>query len=293
MGMLNGGSSVGAVLAPSAIMLVLRYASWPWVFYLSGATGLLWSLWWLRDYYPPARHPRLSAEERGEIAEVLVSAPRPRSRLSWWRLFDLPEVWGIVLAKFCCDALWFTYIGLLPKYFVDMRAFDKLHVGTLIWIPYAASGIGSVFGGWCSGRLLRQGYSLNFSRKAVLGVSAAMMPCMLLVTHVPFPVEIAMFSIAFFAHLSFSTLMLTLAADMFPRGMVGSVVGLVGFGSSMGGMLFNKFAGFLLNGIGRTEGYPLVFAIGSTFHILGFLVLVLIVRNIQPIARYAAPGGEG
>ena len=69
---------------------------------------------------------------------------------------------------------------------------------------------------------------------------------MCLVTHVPVRVEIALFSIAFFAHLSFSTLVITLAADLFPRGMVGSVVGLVGFGGSMGGMLFNKFAGSLL-----------------------------------------------
>ena len=76
MGLVNGGSSVGAVLAPPLIALVLCYAPWPWVYYLSGAVGLLWTAWWLWDYYPPARHPRLSEEERREIHEVLVSAPR-------------------------------------------------------------------------------------------------------------------------------------------------------------------------------------------------------------------------
>ena len=148
----------------------------------------------------------------------------------------------MLLGKACCDAVWFTYIAWMPKYFIDMRGFETAHVGSILWIPYAASGVGSVVGGWCSGRLLRSGCSLNFSRKAVLGVSAAMMPCMCLVAHVPVGMEIALFSIAFFAHLSFSTLMITLPADMFPRAIVGSVVGLVGFGGSMGGMLFNKFA---------------------------------------------------
>jgi ACS family hexuronate transporter-like MFS transporter len=284
MGMVNGGSSVGAVLAPPAVALVLCYAPWPWVFYLSGAVGLLWTAWWLWDYYPPAQHPRLSAEERREIGEVLVSTPRRQSGISWWRLLLLKEVWGMVLGKACCDAIWFTYIAWLPKYLVDMRGLDTVQIGTIAWIPYAASGVGSVVGGWCSSRLLLRGYSLNFARKAVLGACAAVMPCMCLVTHVPVHAEVALFSIAFFAHLSFSTLVITLPADLFPHGMVGSVVGLVGFGGSMGGMLFNKFAGSLLDSVGRESGYPLLFAIGSTFHVLGFLWILWTIRNIRPIA---------
>ena len=88
--------------------------------------------------------------------------------------------------------------------------------------------------------------------------------------------------------------MITLPADLFPRGMVGSVAGLVGFGGSMGGMLFNKFAGSLLHGVGRAAGYPILFGIGSTFHILGFVWILLTIRKVQPIAayRFAAPAGE-
>ena len=89
---------------------------WPWVFYLSGAVGLLWTVWWLWEYYPPAQHPRLSAEERREIQEVLVPLPRSRASVSWWRLLVLPQVWGMVLGKCFCDAVWFTYVGWLPKY---------------------------------------------------------------------------------------------------------------------------------------------------------------------------------
>ena len=56
MGMVNGGSSVGAVFA--IIGLILAYCSWPWVFYLSGALGLLLTVWWLGEYFLPADHPR-------------------------------------------------------------------------------------------------------------------------------------------------------------------------------------------------------------------------------------------
>jgi ACS family hexuronate transporter-like MFS transporter len=284
MGLVNGGSSVGAVAAPPLVALVLCYAAWPWVYYWSGAVGLLWTAWWLWDYYPPSQHPRLSAAERGEIQEVLVSTPSSQVRISWFRLLRLRQVWGMVLGKACCDAVWFTYIAWLPKYLVDMRGFDTAAIGRIAWIPYAAAGVGSLAGGWLSSRLLHGGYSLNFSRKAVLGACAAVMPCMCLVTRAPVGVAIALFSVAMFAHLSFSTLVITLPADLFPRSLVGSVAGLVGFGGSMGGMLFNKFAGSLLHGIGRAEGYPILFAIGSTFHILGFVWILLTIRKVQPIA---------
>ena len=56
-----------------AVALVLAYLGWPWVFYLSGAVGLLWTVWWLWEYFPPEQHPRLSASERSEIQEVLAT----------------------------------------------------------------------------------------------------------------------------------------------------------------------------------------------------------------------------
>src|SRR6185436_15090725 len=57
MGIINAGTAMGGVIAPPAIAVILGYASWPWVFYLSGAVGLAWTLWWLYEYFPPTRHP--------------------------------------------------------------------------------------------------------------------------------------------------------------------------------------------------------------------------------------------
>jgi ACS family hexuronate transporter-like MFS transporter len=92
MGMLNVGSSIGAVIAPPAIALILTYAPWPWVFYLSGALGLPCAALWLWVYRPPAQYPRLSAKERSEIQEVLVSTPHQESAVPWQRLFTFRQV---------------------------------------------------------------------------------------------------------------------------------------------------------------------------------------------------------
>ena len=155
------------------------------------------------------------------------------------------------------------YAQWLPKYLYDVHHFVTKDVGYYGWIPYAASGIGSLVGGAFSSWLLQRGYSLNFSRKFTLAASAACMPWVFLVTRFPAEAAIVLFSIAFFGQQSWSTLVMTLPADMFPRRLVGSVAGLVGFGGAMGGVVFNLVAGDLLERLGRETGYVVVFGLSK------------------------------
>lgn len=285
MGMINAGTAVGAVMAAPAIAAVIRFSHWRWVFFLSGAAGLFWTIWWLRDYYTPAQHPKLSPRERDEIAEVFVSSPQAKPAVSWFSLFSFPQVWGLVLGKFLSDAAWYFYLFWLPKYLYDARGFDTKQVGYFAWIPYAASGLGSLLGGWFSSRLLQRGHSLNFSRKVALGASAAVMPLILFVTQVPVEWSILLFSIAFFGQQSWSTLVMILPADIFPRRVVGSVAGLVGFGGAMGGVVFNQVAGRMLD---AGFGYGLVFALVSTFHVLAFVLILVTIHVVRPIETEGA-----
>jgi ACS family hexuronate transporter-like MFS transporter len=282
MGLINAGTAVGAVIAPIAMAEVIELAGWRWVFVVAGACGLVWTVWWLAEYFPPSEHPRLSDEERSEI-EITSSAPDAEESVPWWRLLTLPQVWGLVTAKFLSDAAWFFYSFWLPKYLYDVRNFDTKEVGYYAWIPYAASGIGSLLGGWFSSRLLKSGYSLNMARKLALGASAALMPWVFLVTLTDVQLALLLFSIAFFGQQSWSTLVMTLPADLFPKGVVGSVAGLVGFGGAMGGVAFNQVVGPILDQYGLSAGYKIVFAMSSSFHILAFVVILLTVRRIGPV----------
>jgi MFS transporter, ACS family, aldohexuronate transporter len=280
MGIINAGTSVGAVIAPPAIAAIIQYLGWRWVFFLCGAAGLLWSLWWLREYFAPERHPGLSKWERDEIEEVFATSPQQKAEVSWLQLFAYPQVWGLVLGKFLSDAAWYFYLFWLPKYLYDARGFDTKQVGYYAWIPYAAAGVGSLLGGWFSSRLLRRGNSLNFSRKAALGASAAVMPLVIFITQVPVEWAILLFSIVFFGQQSWSTLVMILPTDLFPRRVVGSVAGLVGFGGAMGGVVFNLIAGRMLDG---GSGYGPVFAIVSALHVLAFMLILLTIRDIRPV----------
>jgi ACS family hexuronate transporter-like MFS transporter len=263
MGIINAGTAVGAMCAPTLIAVTISSLNWRWVFFLSGALGLLWCIWWMRDYSSPAQPARQS------VAGV-----------PWIRLLAFRETWGLVCAKFLSDAAWYFYIFWLPKYLYDARGFDTKQVGTFAWIPYAASGVGCLCGGWLSSHLIRSGRSVNFARKLALGLSAALMPVAYFITKTPVEMAIVLFSIAFFGQQSWSTLVMIVPTDLFPRSAVGSVAGLVGFGGAMGGVVFGLVVGYLLD---HGYGYPVVFAIVSTLHVIGYSIILLTVRRVEPL----------
>lgn len=265
MGIVNAGTAIGAVVAPPAIALILVDASWRWVFVACGAAGLAWSGWWALGYREPA---------------PVDPAARSVPSMTWPQLLGFREVWGLIVAKFLTDAAWFFYISWLPKYLYDARHFDVKQVGAYAWVPYAASGVGCLLGGWLSSALVRRGRSVDAARKIALGLSAAVMPAIVFVTHAPVDWALAIFSLAFFGQQSWSTLVMIVPTDLFKRDVVGAVAGLVGFGGAMGGLLMNLIAGRLLD---AGFGYGTVFNIVGTLHVIAFVVILLALPRIQPL----------
>ena len=289
MGIINGGTALGAVAAPPLIALVLGFMNWRWIFFITGAIGLIWTAWWRQVYFPPQEHPKLSDREREEIQPV-VEVAGSAQKIRWTDLLRIREAWGLVIAKFLSDAAWYFYLFWLPKYLYDARGFDIKAVGRLAWIPYAAAGVGCLLGGSFSSYLVRRAFSLDVARKVALGLSAAVMPLVLLVPHAPVSWAFVIFSVAYFGQQSWSTLVMVLPTDLFPNRVVGAVAGLVGFGGAMGGIAFGELVGYLLD---HGYGYGIVFTLAGTFHVIAFLVILIAVPSVRPLDMSRKLGYEG
>jgi len=276
MGIINAGTAVGAVVAPPLIAVVLSYSGWRWIFVVTGGLGLLWAWWWIASYVPPDNHPEPGVREPFASASQSCSTPA----IPWFDLLRVRESWGLISAKFLSDAAWYFYLFWLPKYLYDARGFDVKAVGTFAWIPYAAAGVGCLLGGWFSSYLVRRQFSLNVARKLALGLSAAVMPSILLVPRLPVAWALAIFSLAYFGQQSWSTLVMVLPTDLFPASVVGSVAGLVGFGGAMGGIAFGQLVGYLLD---HGFGYGVVFSLAGTFHVAAFVIILATVPVIQSL----------
>ena len=273
MGIINGGTAVGAVAAPPLIVWILTnghwfgLASWRWVFFVTGAIGLAWALLWALVYATPAD----SAAQPATIATG--------NEISVPMLVAHKEVLGIVFAKFLSDAAWFFYLFWLPKYLFEAQHFDLKQAGSIGWIPYAASGLGCLVGGGFSSYLLHRGFSVNASRKLALGASAALMPWVMLVPYMPnVGWVLFLFSLAFFGQQSWSTLVMIVPTDLVPQRALGKLAGLVGMGGAMGGVVLGQLAGWLLdNGFSYTP----VLCIAASLHVIAFGVICVAIPRIQ------------
>jgi len=271
MGIINAGTSVGAVIAPPLIAAIILYANWRWIFVVTGSFGLLWTIGWTLLHFP----------QKPAVDHPSFGQPNAKTQaLPWTYLFTIRETWGLITAKFLSDAAWFFYLFWLPKYLYDARGFDVKAVGAFAWMPSAAAGIGCLLGGSFSSYLVGRQFSLGAARKTALGLSAALMPFVILIPHVDVSWAIALFCVAYFGQQSWSTLVMVLPADLFPQEVVGSVAGLVGFGGAMGGIAFGELVGYLLD---HGMGYGTVFALAGMLHVIAFLIILVCVPALDPL----------
>src|SRR5688572_3851021 len=83
MGIINAGTGLGGILAPPLIAWVITnitwfgISPWRWVFFITGAMGLVWTIWWVRDYFPPEKHPKITEAERAFVAAGVSPGVEP------------------------------------------------------------------------------------------------------------------------------------------------------------------------------------------------------------------------
>jgi ACS family hexuronate transporter-like MFS transporter len=277
-GLVNTGSSIGAVLAPPAIAGIILFLGWRWVFFLTGLFGFIWALVWLKFYRQPVCN---SLRSVGTLRLCGGSTePLPIKAVPWSVLLGFRQVQGFMLARFLCDSAWFFYIFWLPKYLGDVRHLNIKQIGLFAWIPYAFAGAGSLFGGWLSSCLLRRGLSIDMSRKIPLAVGATVMPCSLFIAASPLGWVLIFFSIAFFGHQLFSTVAQTAVVDLFPSVAVATATGLIGGTGAFGAMIFSLVAGGVVT---HYHSFGPLFVLAAVLHPLALLAVVFVVGAIAPI----------
>lgn len=93
----------------------------------AGGIGLLWSiLWFVIVFETPAKHPRISDEERREIEEAIGSSTSKKkpSRVPWCQILTAPCVWAIIITHGCSVFGYFTIVNQLPTYMKYILHFD-------------------------------------------------------------------------------------------------------------------------------------------------------------------------
>ncbi len=280
----DSGSSVGAAVAPFIVLGIYHYfGGWRPAFFLTACLGWIWLAVWRRSYYPPDEHPTLSAKERdailadhreeeGEERQEAGSAGTTPSRLG---LLRIPQTWGVVLGRSLTDPTWFMVTDWFAIYLVS-RGFKLEDTLAGFWVPFLAADLGNFFGGGCSSALIARGWSVGRSRKTIIAVMGAGMLMLIPAAFATsFPVLIAFFAIATFSYAAWSTMILSLPADLFRRHAVATVAGMSGAGAGLGTIVSTFLIGFIAD---RFSFVPILIG-GSLVPLVATTLVLILVRN--------------
>ncbi|SFJ25049.1 MFS transporter [Caulobacter sp. UNC279MFTsu5.1] len=277
-GIFNAGTNIGAIVTPLVVPGIALTFGWQMAFIVTGVVGLLWLPLWLIVYRRPREQTRLSA---AELAHIEQDPADPVEKIGWLKLLGKKETWAFALGKFLIDPIWWMFLFWLPDFLGKRYGLDLKTFGPPIVVVYLMSDVGSVGGGWLSSSLMKRGWSINKARKTTLLV------CALLALPVVFAANVSnlwsavlIIGVATAAHQGFSANLYTLPSDVFPRGAVGSVVGIGGMLGAVGGMVFSKYVGQVLETIGT---YTPIFIVAGSVYLTALLVIHLLSPKMEPV----------
>ena len=293
MAIFNSGAALGSVVATPLIVWLNVNFGWQTTFIVTGSLGFLWLMLWLLFYQTPAQHKWLGNQERqlileGQRAAIAADAHGNEvpTHFRWRDLLTYRQVWGIILARFLTDPVWWLYISWLPKYLADARGFSLVKIGLFAWVPYVAADAGSLSGGWISGHLIARGWSVDRSRKLIILLSALLMPAGIFAAFAQDAmVALALIGVVLFGFQVWINNVQTLPSDFFPDTAVGSVAGLGGTGAGIGSMIFILSTGWIVDHF----SYVPVLVVAGLLAPLGTLVLFVLAGRIERVKLKPSP----
>lgn len=271
------GAGLGAIITPPATVLVLETLGWRWAFILPGTLGLLWVILWYRWFHLPEAHPTIDPAERSLI---LAERAEQVSSERWTSLLRHREFWGLLASRAVSDFPFYFVLFWLPQYLIDARGFNLTEIAMFAWLPFVAADLGVLAGGSLSSRLIARGHSIDFARKSVIWLGAALV----LFTVPAFYTQSSMLALALicfgmFAMQIKSAVFFTLPADLFPAARVATVWGVFGAVGSFGASALGYLAGHMIG----ASGYENVFLMIASLHLVSALLLTVLVPKIRQL----------
>jgi ACS family hexuronate transporter-like MFS transporter len=254
VGIANGGSAFGAVLAPPLTATVTAAYGWRSAFLGTALLGALWLAAWVAAF-------------RGLPETDAASARKP---VSVRGLLGRPFVRRLMLGRFLFDPVFYFYMFWIPQYLSRERGLSLTAIGSLTWIPFFALGATNIAAGRLSDALVARGWAPRRARLGLMLVAAMLTPASFLASQAgTVATAIALMSVLMLAHGIWIANFVTLIGDSVEPHEVATAVGLTGTAGGIAGMLSNLLTGPLVD---RFSFAPVFLATGVVYPIAWLVI---------------------
>ncbi len=294
-GIFNSGSNVGAILAPITVPWVASHWGWELTFWIIGAIGFLWLLFWFWLYETPAKSSRLSEAERAYINSDIEDQKVDNTnevveKVSWFKLLGFKQTWSFAFGKFMTDGVWWFFLFWLPAYLKAQYGMTGTDIMLPLSILYSMTMFGSIGGGAFPMYFINKGYKPYDGRMRAMFI-IALFPLVVLLApvlgEISFWFPVILIGIGASAHQAWSANIFTTVSDMFPKKSVASVTGIGGMAGGLGGVVMSKLGGYLFDyyeKLGHVEtGYTIMFTICALAYVVAWSVMKTLVPKMKAV----------
>ncbi|GGZ93511.1 MFS transporter [Algibacter mikhailovii] len=286
-GLFNAGASIGSVVAPPLIAALFVAFGWRVTFMVIGTFGVLWIIpWLLINKAGPKKHPWITEEEQKYILEGQSKADQDATEETKGKtlkeILSFKESWAVVIGRFFLEPIWWLFVGWMPIYLFDVYGFNVKEVGMFLWVPYVGAAIGSIAGGYVSGKIIAKTNSINKGRKTTIFIGGIIMLIGLIATVLMGDTAEKFVAIVFVVLFGFQfaiSNVQTLPSDFFSGKSVGSLAGLGGMIGVFSVIVMN----FLVPIIVKKFSYTPIFIAIAVFVPLGVGAIYFFAKNIKSV----------
>ena len=277
-GVMNGASLVGSMVTPPIIVLIVAWFGWKAAFLIPSTFGLFWVIAWRSFYRAPEDHPALTEAELDYIKDN--RAEEESSPPASLTLLRFREAWAVMLCRLLVGPVIQFYLFWLPLYLSKTRGYTLAMIGVLGVLPPLFGDVGSIGGGWITGRLIGSGVSVHSARRLVMFAGAALCALSIVVVKADTPaIWWGAICLVYLGHYALSANMFAAISDLFPNNATARVTGLTGIAGGFSGWLFPILTGKLVD---RFSFDP-VFMLAALMPAAGVLTLFLLSPRLERV----------